>query len=713
MEIIGKTESLCPECFRKIAAARVAEDGKVYLHKTCPEHGEYKVMIWRRDGQHFLNWAKGSELGSKPLRQATAVGKGCPFDCGLCPDHRTSACTMVMEVTNRCDLNCPVCFASAERDISLDPDMETIRKMYENVIRSVGVCTIQLSGGEPTMRNDLPQIVAAGRKAGFNHIMVNTNGVRIARDPHYLKQLKEAGTSTIYLQFDGISDEVYRYTRGKNLYDIKKKAVANCALENIGVVIVPTIIPGVNDHQLGDIVQFAKEWIPTVRGVHFQPVCYMGRYPKPLGDEERFTIPDVIDALEAQSNGELVWKDFLPRNVDEAHCSFSSFYVLEKNGRLRAMTDNSRGRVTSFAFEKEIPEQSSRKFMDLHWRAANTDCCCSGDDFFTRLIKDSLTITCMPFQDIWSLDLERLKSCCGHIVVPDGRILPFCSYYLTNSMGERLYPTVTVHSGRRDHLESSITQTDVSSSAVSEKSEEKEFLPADEQHPSRCMVCGADLIYLENNQDLQCHYCERVLAASCRCANGHFVCDDCHRADAVDIIRSVCLQSSESDPVALMRTIRSHSSFHIHGPEHHVLVPAVILTALKNSGHRVAEHQIITAIQRGQTINGGACAFLGACGAAIGVGIAISLLIGATPYDGVKRQTVQRVTQKILGRIASYKAPRCCQRDSWLALKEASKQIEALTGETLMVNRFKCGQMSENKECIQDQCPLWGGGESE
>jgi hypothetical protein len=351
---------------------------------------------------------------------------------------------MVMEVTQNCDLKCPVCFASTKNSTSVDPDMKTIRKMYRNVINSVGVCTVQLSGGEPTVRNDLPQIIAAGRDAGFNHVLVNTNGLRIAREPDYLRQLKEAGVSAIYLQFDGVSDEVYLYTRGRELYDIKKQAVANCARENLGVVIVPVIIPGVNNQQLGSIVRFAKEWITTIRGIHFQPISYIGRYPKQPRDEDRFTIPDVIDALEEQSNGELKWQDFIPRHVEDAHCSFSSIYILNKEGNLKSLTDNNRERVTGLASTREIAEQPSRKFIDLHWRSGDSLCSCTGDDFFTRIINHSLTITCMPFQDIWSLDLERLKSCCGHVVVPDGRILPFCSYYLTNSNGERLYPTVIV-----------------------------------------------------------------------------------------------------------------------------------------------------------------------------------------------------------------------------------------------------------------------------
>lgn len=242
---------------------------------------------------------------------------------------------------------------------------------------------------------------------------------------------------------------------------------------------------------------------------------------------------------------------------------------------------------------------------------------------------------------------------------------------------------------------------------IETKPKESPFTECESIHKSGCMVCGKDLIYLDADQDLSCSFCGRIIPANAQCAEGHFVCDNCHRADAVEIITQVCLHSRESDAVALMQAIRSHPRFRIHGPEHHSLVPAVILTALRNGGNAITDEQITTAIQRGQTIAGGACAFLGACGAAIGVGIAMSVLLGANPYDGNKRQAVQRATQKILGDIAFYNAPRCCQRDSWLALQGASRLLEEM-GKTLPVNRpIACEQYPENKECIHEQCPLW------
>jgi len=337
-QLLGNTESLCPECLRRIPAKKVADNGNVYLEKICPEHGHYRVLIWRQDAGHYLDWTRSCEGGSGPLHNFTNVDRGCPYDCGLCPEHWTRACSMVMEITLRCNLSCPICLASSSRNVEYEPDMDVIRGMYEAVMEGVGPCTIQISGGEPTVRNDLPQIVALGRETGFNHILINTNGVRIARDPSYLEHLKDSGTSAIYLQFDGVTDTVYRYIRGQKLLDIKQRVLDNCAREGVGVILVPTIVPSVNDHQLGDIVQFAKNWIPTVKGIHFQPVSYFGRYPHPPGDEDRMTIPDVLDALGRQTGGELRPEDFVPSRCGASHCSFSSLFVLKEAGRLRATT---------------------------------------------------------------------------------------------------------------------------------------------------------------------------------------------------------------------------------------------------------------------------------------------------------------------------------------------------------------------------------------
>jgi len=192
------------------------------------------------------------------------------------------------------------------------------------------------------------------------------------------------------------------------------------------VVLVPTVIPGVNDGQLGDIMQFAKKWMPAVKGVHFQPVTYLGRYPHPPADKDRLTIPDILLGLETQTGGEVKAAHLQPRNVEESHCGFSGIFVLEEDGKLQCLTGVKGEAAESRKNTGDIPEEATRKFMAQHWQT--DDCCCqtgATNDFLDRLLQYSLTISGMPFMDIWNLDLERLQSCCIHVVTPDKRIVPF------------------------------------------------------------------------------------------------------------------------------------------------------------------------------------------------------------------------------------------------------------------------------------------------
>ncbi len=449
--MVGQTESLCPVCLRRIPAYKVEKEGGIYQEKNCPDHGNFMAIIWRQKARHYLEWAEGSDMGVASFRRLTEADKGCPYDCGLCPEHQTRACSMVMEVTLRCNLKCPVCFASSNENIEYEPDVDVIRDMYETVMAGVGICTIQLSGGEPTVRDDLPQIISLGREYGFEHILVNTNGVRIAKEIDYLKSLKDSGCSAIFLQFDGVTDNVYCHVRGVPLMDIKKQALDNCAKEQIGVILVPTLVRRVNDNQLGEIVRFAKSWIPAVKGVHIQPVSHLGRYPHPPRDEDRITIPDVINALESQTEGELKWQYFMPRHVKDAHCSFSSFFVLTEEGKLQSVGNLAREVVTGCGARKTNSQESAIRFLSRHWRFADTAQPERANSYF-KLLTHNLTITCMPFQDVWTVDLDRLRGCCLHVVTPAKRIIPFCAYYLTGVEGNRLYPGRLSEESEKRHI---------------------------------------------------------------------------------------------------------------------------------------------------------------------------------------------------------------------------------------------------------------------
>lgn len=443
---MGETQSLCPACLSRISARKIIADGDVYLEKSCPEHGYYKTLIWR-GAESYQQWGKyGEELGS-PRKRHTDTDQGCPYDCGLCPEHKAETCVAIMEVTHGCNLNCPICFASANEIPLYVPNLDIIKGMYETVLDSAGVeCPVQLSGGEPTIRDDLPQIIAMGQEMGFAHIQVNTNGIRIAEDIDYLLSLKEAGASAIYLQFDGTTDDVYRHTRDRELFITKLKAIENCADVKIGVILVPTLIPGVNVHQIGEIVKFAKSWIPFVKGIHFQPISYFGRYPFPPKDEDRVTIPDVLFALEEQTDTEIKAANFAPRRRKESYCAFGGLFILTEEDELVPVTSIKDAQATlgGIGQLKEEPYQQARRFVSQRWRFIEEDLGPSQprpgswESFFKRSKTHYLSITGMPFQDVWNIDLERLKRCCTHVVTTDKRMVPLCAYYVTDTKGRRL-----------------------------------------------------------------------------------------------------------------------------------------------------------------------------------------------------------------------------------------------------------------------------------
>ncbi len=448
-----ETESLCPECLGRIPARRLVEGGDVYLEKACPDHGNFKVLIWRGD-KLYREWGIG-EVNSRLIKKRiTSTVRGCPYDCGLCPNHEGETCTALMEVTSRCDIECPVCFASANKDLGHDPNLNEIREMYQTILEASGPCPVQLSGGEPSIRDDLPDIIALGKEMGFGHIQINTHGLRIAKDKEYLRRLKEAGADLIYLQFDGVSNDVYRHTRGANLFELKVQAIEHCAEVKIGAILVPTLIPRVNDHQIGDIVRFAKRQIPVVKGIHFQPISYFGRYPRAPRNEDRITIPDVLKALEVQTTREVKVKDFVPRRRKDSHCGFSAFYVLMEDGRLQATTNFERGQspLAGSGFVKESPAEHVRRFIYERARFVEGETQegqvkrGSWESFFNRARTHYLSISGMPFQDVWTVDLERLQGCCIHVVTRHEQLIPFCAFYLTSASGERLHYEAKVSS---------------------------------------------------------------------------------------------------------------------------------------------------------------------------------------------------------------------------------------------------------------------------
>ncbi len=326
--IVSKTESVCPICLKKIDARRVAEGEIIWLEKSCPEHGDFCVEIW---GGHvpYEEWNRSKEPSS-PVNPAVAVDRGCPFDCGLCSDHRQHSCCVLLEVTARCNLTCPVCFASSG-DLGDDPPIENLLETLADLLTRGGPMNIQLSGGEPTMRDDLPVIIERGKAMGHPFFQLNTNGIRVAQDPTYAQTLADAGLDCVFLQFDGLSDEIYRQIRGRELLSEKITAIQRCEEAGIGVVLVPTICADINTSEIGPILDFAAKHISAVRGVHFQPMTYMGRYPEGA-PVNRFTLSHLLFEIEKQTNSKMKMADFSPGGAENAYCSFSASYFINDDG---------------------------------------------------------------------------------------------------------------------------------------------------------------------------------------------------------------------------------------------------------------------------------------------------------------------------------------------------------------------------------------------
>lgn len=435
--LLSTTESLCPECLKKISAQRVLNGETVYLAKCCPEHGEYRTLLWR-GSPRWDSWVRPT-IPTPPKECFTYVEKGCPFDCGLCADHYKTTCTALIEVTQRCNLHCRFCFANAGTELE-EPSLDVLEKWYKKVLSVSGPVNIQLSGGEPTLRDDLPEIVEMGRNLGFEFIQLNTNGLRLAEDLLFLSRLKEAGLSSVFLQFDGTEDRIYQSLRGRSLLDIKVKAINNLGKEKIGVVLVPTLIPGLNTQNIGEIIRFALENHPAVRGVHFQPVSYFGRIPQEPKDQDRFTLPEVIQAIEEQTKGLIKAANLKPHN---GRCSFSGNFTKQLDGSLKPIVNNSCCGGPERADELA---RKTRTFVARQWSAAEkvsiqaqVQGTNSWDNLIQQLKTYAFSISGMAFQDVWNVDIERLKNCCIHVVSPEGKLIPFCAYNLTDKYGRSIY----------------------------------------------------------------------------------------------------------------------------------------------------------------------------------------------------------------------------------------------------------------------------------
>ncbi len=476
-------QSLCPECAEeedwnnmKIPAVLFVHDGKIKMRKNCPEHGECEEVYWGDADYYFkaaqyADW-KGITLENPKIK---IEGEGnCPMNCGLCSNHKSHTNLGNIAVTNRCPLNCFYCFFFAkEGEPIYEPSIEQMRTMLRNMRQEkpVGCNALQITGGEPLIREDIVYIVKMVKEEGYEHIQMNTEGIHLAEEPQLAKDIINAGVNIFYLSFDGTEPQI----NPKNYWEIPR-ALENIRGQKAGVVFVPTVIGGHNDHNLGEIINFAAANIDLVRGVNFQPVSLVGRMPKTQREKQRVTIPETIAKIEEQTNGQIKKKDFYPipfvtkvtdlisqftgtekyRLSPHFACGAATYLVLDQennelvpitrfidveglfkyiekitkkieDAKIKKLAKTTSGIKMLLNIKKFIDEDKQPKGLDLvtSLKEALT---AQNYDSLKEFHNKSLFIGMMHFQDPYNYDIDRVERCVIHYAMPNGTIVPFCAF---------------------------------------------------------------------------------------------------------------------------------------------------------------------------------------------------------------------------------------------------------------------------------------------
>lgn len=490
-KLLKFNQSLCPGCVDeekwsniKLDAVCYAKDNKVWMSKQCEEHGVFTEVYWS-DYEMYKKAESFQDNGIKILnpnidKQAFEID--CPSDCGLCVEHESHTGLGNVVLTNRCDLTCWYCFFYAkESEPIYEPTLDQVKFMLQRMRdeKPVGANAVQLTGGEPTLREDLTDIIKAARDIGYEHVQLNTNGVNLSKSPELCKSIRDAGSHILYMSFDGMTPE----TNPKNYWEAQS-AIKNCNKAGLGVVLVPTVIGGVNDHELGDIIKFGMGNIDTVRSVNFQPVSLVGRMPEKMRKRQRITIPGAIKKIEEQTDGQIgreFWfpvpcakqiTDFIEAMKEEPKyrlsihfaCGMATYAFKDGSGdnykmiplpkffdvegfleylnTLTSEIKESRFKKVTKAIVAAKLAMKLGKFVDNKYKPKDlnvvkmlTSAVTGGNyhglaDFHHK----SLFIGMMHFQDPYNWDIDRIHKCDIHYASPDGRILPFCTFNVIPEM---------------------------------------------------------------------------------------------------------------------------------------------------------------------------------------------------------------------------------------------------------------------------------------
>ena len=436
------TVSLCATCLRKVEAKVVIQDGRVYLHKRCDEHGFQKVLI-STDADYYKLSRQTLKPGQMPLRFNTPIKYGCPYDCGLCPDHEQHSCLTLLEITDQCNLTCPVCYADSSPRRTTHRSMDQVNFMLDRIVANEGEPdVVQVSGGEPTIHPQFFDVLDACKARPIKHLMLNTNGLRIAADEGFADRLADYMPGfEVYLQFDSMRPDALRDLRGRDLTDVRAKALERLNERNVSTTLVVTLKKGLNDDEVGPIIDFALKQ-RCVRGVTFQPVQDAGRLDDFDPATDRLTLGEVRQNILSQTDV------FQPHDVVPVPCHpdcLAMAYALKYGGKvvpLTGLVDPQvllHGEGNTIIYEKNEPLR--RELFNLFSTAASPGgsatslkqllCCLPMAAVPAGVTYDNVfRVLVMQFLDAHNFDVRSVKKTCVHIAHPDGRIIPFDTYNL-------------------------------------------------------------------------------------------------------------------------------------------------------------------------------------------------------------------------------------------------------------------------------------------
>jgi len=434
------TASVCATCLRQVEAKIIIKGEDVYLEKWCPAHGFERTLICD-DAEYYRLcrevYVKHPEM---PERFNTKMTHGCPYDCGLCPDHMQHSCLSVVEITDNCNLTCPVCYAESAPHQQHRP-LSDVVAMLDAVVANEGEPdVVQISGGEPTLHPDFFAILDAAKSRPIRHLMVNTNGLTIATDDVFAKKLAAYSPGLeIYLQFDSLKDETLKLMRGATLADMHQRALERLESLSISTTLVMTVMPGTNDDQIGEVIQHALKW-KCVRGVTLQPVSEVGRLTV-KNKAKRLTVSGIRRAIAEQS------QHFSKEDVVPVPCNpdtLAMAYALKLGGKIIPLTRHLgpeallAGPRNTIVFERDpaLKEKVFKLFSTNHSPESQASClsdllCCLPKVLAPALNYENVfRVLIVQFMDIHNLDLRALKKSCIHFAQPDGKLIPFESYNL-------------------------------------------------------------------------------------------------------------------------------------------------------------------------------------------------------------------------------------------------------------------------------------------